>query len=70
MTYRSYALEQVEKAEWTYLQLPVAHRQLLPDYRAHLDGCRKAISKNYDFILALIDTSATVFENMENEKVM
>ena len=70
VTYRSYALQRMQRAECTYLQLPVAHQQLLPDYRLHLERCREAISKNCDFIMALISMSATVFENVETEKVI
>lgn len=65
--FRVHSLKRLIAAEKHYNNLPVHHRDLIPDFLANLRSIRKCTEQNFEIIKLIIAETDVMFENIHHE---
>ena len=61
--YRYHSVKRILAAERYFVELPVHHRQMVPNFRENLQIMRTCVDHNYEIIKLILDGTGMLFEN-------
>ena len=61
--YRYHSVKRILAAERYFVELPVHHRQMVPNFRQNLQIMRTCVEHNFEIIKLILDGTGMLFEN-------